>query len=191
MKKRVFAAFCVLCALNLWALSLAEMPSVMQANIDKSRELLKAHGTEKAALEIIEIFDPIFDYELMARLSLSKRYKSLTPAQRAEYNKAFEEQLKFSFTSKLGLYKDQEIKITTTEKSKERVFLHSQMPLNGEQREIVFKFYDKKGDWLIYDVDILGISIIQTYRSQFADLLDTADFKALLDALKATKFEKK
>ena len=192
MKKTLFALLLSLGALNLSALSLQNLQSIMQENIDKSREALKKEqDTDKAAAQIIKIFDPIFDYELMAKLSLSKRYNALTPAQKKEFNKAFEEQLKFSFTSKLGLYKDEDIKVTTMERAKERIFLNSEMVINGEKRAIIFKFYDKKGDWLIYDVDIVGISIIQTYRSQFADLLDKADFNTLLDTLKATKFEKK
>ena len=192
MKKTLFALLLTLGALNLSALSLQNLQSIMQENIDKSREALKKEqDTDKAAQQIIKIFDPIFDYELMAKLSLSKRYNALTPAQKKEFNKAFEEQLKFSFTSKLGLYKDEDIKVTTMERAKERIFLNSEMVINGEKRAIIFKFYDKKGDWLIYDVDIVGISIIQTYRSQFADLLDKADFNTLLDTLKATKFEKK
>ena len=192
MKKTLFALLLTLGALNLSALSLQNLQNVMQENIDKSREALKKEqDTDKAAAQIIKIFDPIFDYELMAKLSLSKRYNALTPAQKKEFNKAFEEQLKFSFTSKLGLYKDEDIKVTTMERAKERIFLNSEMVINGEKRAIIFKFYDKKGDWLIYDVDIVGISIIQTYRSQFADLLDKADFNTLLDTLKATKFEKK
>ena len=192
MKKTLFALLLTLGALNLSALSLQNLQSIMQENIDKSREALKKEqDTDKAAQQIIKIFDPIFDYELMAKLSLSKRYNALTPAQKKEFNQAFEEQLKFSFTSKLGLYKDEDIKVTTMERAKERIFLNSEMVINGEKRAIIFKFYDKKGDWLIYDVDIVGISIIQTYRSQFADLLDKADFNTLLDTLKATKFEKK
>lgn len=192
MKKTLFALLLSLGALNLSALSLQNLQNVMQENIDKSREALKKEqDTDKAAAQIIKIFDPIFDYELMAKLSLSKRYNALTPAQKKEFNQAFEEQLKFSFTSKLGLYKDEDIKVTTMERAKERIFLNSEMVINGEKRAIIFKFYDKKGDWLIYDVDIVGISIIQTYRSQFADLLDKADFNTLLDTLKATKFEKK
>lgn len=189
-KMKKFVLFlCV--ALNLWALPLQTLPQTMQTNIDKSRALLKKEAnTDKAAQQIIALFDKVFDYELMAKLSLSKRYNTLTPAQKSEFNKAFEEQLKVSFTSKLGLYKDEEIKVTTMEKVKERMFLNSQMIINGEVKNIIFKFYDKKGDWLVYDVDILGVSIIQTYRSQFADLLDKADFNTLLDTLKATKFEK-
>lgn len=188
----LFALLLMLGGLNLSALPLQNLQSAMQENIDKSRAALKREqDTNKAAEEIIKIFDPVFDYELMAKLSLSKRYNALTPAQKKEFNKAFEEQLKMSFTSKLGLYKDEDIRVTTIQRVKERIFLNSEMVMSGEKRAIIFKFYDKKGDWLVYDVDIVGISIIQTYRSQFADLLDKADFNALLDTLKATKFEKK
>ena len=101
MKKFVLF-LCV--ALNLWALPLQTLPQTMQTNIDKSRALLKKEAnTDKAAQQIIALFDKVFDYELMAKLSLSKRYNTLTPAQKSEFNKAFEEQLKVSFTSKLGL----------------------------------------------------------------------------------------
>ena len=50
---------------------------------------------------------------------------------------------------------------------------------------IIFKFYDSKGDWRIYDVDILGISVVQTYRSQFNDILTNADFQTLLAKLQS------
>uniref|UniRef100_UPI003A88854D ABC transporter substrate-binding protein n=2 Tax=Helicobacter TaxID=209 RepID=UPI003A88854D len=42
-----------------------------------------------------------------------------------------------------------------------------------------------EGDWKIYDVDILGISVIQTYRSQFSDILAHSDFQTLLAKLKS------
>lgn len=173
------------------ALSLNELESTMQSNIDKARAALKNNAdTAKAAQEIFVIFDPVFDYELMAKISLSKRYNALNAAQKAEFNKAFEAQLKSSFTSKLGLYKDYEIKITDKQSQKDRIFLNSQMIIDGEAKKIIFKFYNKKGDYQIYDVDILGVSIVQTYRSQFADLLENADFDTLIKKLNETKFEK-
>ena len=39
-------------------------------------------------------------------------------------------------------------------------------------------------DQLIYDVDILGVSIIQTYRTQFADILAKESFDNLLEKLR-------
>ncbi|WXG20925.1 ABC transporter substrate-binding protein [Campylobacter concisus] len=46
------------------------------------------------------------------------------------------------------------------------------------------EFYDaKERGWLIYDLDIVGVSIIQTYRSQFGDVLNNGDFNTLLQKL--------
>lgn len=188
MKKLVVLV--VLCVAG-FALSLNEMQSVIQQNIDKSRAFLVQYGEDKnrAANEMFKLFDPIFDYALMAKLSLSKHYDTLSVAQKKEFDEAFEIQLKTTFTNHLSVYKNEDIKVTGKEKVKERIFLNATMLINGEQRAIVFKFYDKKGDWLVYDVDVAGVSIIQTYRSQFADLLEKENFSVLLDRLKAKNFE--
>lgn len=190
MKKMAFLlALCV----GVFALSLDEMQTTMQTSIDKSRALLEQFGEDKsgAANEMFKLFDPIFDYVLMARLSLSKNYDKLSPNEKKEFSQAFEIQLKTTFTNYLSLYKNQEIKVTKKEKVKERVFLNATMLVDNEEKSIIFKFHNKNGDWFVYDVDVLGISIIQTYRSQFADLLAKESFATLLEKLKAKSFDVK
>ncbi|TLD84102.1 ABC transporter substrate-binding protein [Helicobacter sp. MIT 11-5569] len=141
---------------------------------------------EQISKEIFALFDSIFDYSLMAQLSLSKEYKALSQAQQIEYTKAFEQNLKKSFTDKLKLYKDEKIEVVGGEKPKpNRYNLKTSMVLDGKINYIIFKFHDNNGDWKIYDVDILGISIIQTYRSQFSDILAKSDFNTLLNSLQS------
>ncbi|KAA6229841.1 toluene tolerance protein [Campylobacter sp. LR264d] len=173
-------------SLALFGLELNNIESVMQTNIDKSLQILKqTQGDKKqAASTIFAIFDDIIDYKLMARLSLSKYYKNLDSTQQETYNKAFEESLKKSFTDKLSLYKDQTLKVKKGElKNEKRYFLTSAMVIDGEEKNVVFKFYKENNDWLIYDFDVLGISIVQTYRSQFGDILENENFNALLNKL--------
>lgn len=180
-----------LAVLSVFALSLDTMQTTIQSDIDKSRALLEKYGEDKnkAANEMFKLFDPVFDYALMAKLALSKHYDTLSAEQKKEFNNAFEMQLKTTFTNHLSVYKNEDIKVTSKEKVKERIFLNATMLINGEEKKIVFKFYDKKGDWLVYDVDVAGVSIIQTYRSQFADLLEKENFSVLLEKLKAKNFE--
>lgn len=189
MKK--IAPLLALAVMSVLALSLDMMQATIQSNIDKSRALLERYGEDKnkAANEMFKLFDPVFDYALMAKLALSKHYDTLNAQQKKEFNNAFEMQLKTTFTNHLSVYKNEDIKVTSREKVKERIFLNATMLINGEERKIVFKFYDKKGDWLVYDVDVAGVSIIQTYRSQFADLLEKENFSVLLEKLKAKNFE--
>ncbi|TLD85608.1 ABC transporter substrate-binding protein [Helicobacter sp. MIT 05-5294] len=141
---------------------------------------------QQIAKEIFTLFDSIFDYSLMAQLSLSQEYKTLSESQKSEYTRAFEQNLKKSFTDKLRLYKDENMEVVGGEQTKSnRYNLKTTMVLDGKLNSIIFKFYDNKGDWKIYDVDILGISVIQTYRSQFSDILAHSDFQTLLTKLKS------
>lgn len=188
MKKIIL---CLALVLGGFALELNEIQNTMQEKIDKSLKILQNSADKKAAAaEIFTLFDGIFDYELMAKLSLSEHYEKLTDEQRREFAQAFEASLKKSFTDKLELYKDQILKVKSAEqKNEKRYFLTSSMVVDGEEKFIVFKFYNEADNWLIYDVDILGISIIQTYRSQFGDILNNGDFKTLLEKLKTITIE--
>jgi len=104
----------------------------------------------------------------------------------ARFTKAFEAKLKQSYMEKLDLYTDEKIVIKNSEKIKDaRIHLTMHLMRNSEVYEIIYKFYkDKNNEWLIYDVDILGVSIIQTYRTQFADILTRESFEQLLAKLK-------
>ncbi len=172
--------------LNAFALNLDEISSTMQSNIDESLKLLQNTKEDKkqAADGIFKLFDSIIDYKLMAQLSLSKNYSNLNQNQQKQFNKAFEASLKKSFTEKLSLYKDQVLKVKNGElKNEKRYFLTTSMIVDGEEKNIIFKFYNDNNNWLIYDVDVLGVSIVQTYRSQFGDLLANQGFDALLSKL--------
>ena len=178
-----------------FGLEFSAIDSTMEQNIQKTLALLQKNThnapiseakAQEIAKEVFLIYDSIFDYQLMAQLSLSKEYKTLSETQKKEYNQAFEQNLKRSFSDKLRLYKDEEMQVVGGEQTKNnRYNLKTSMVLDGKLNYIIFKFYDNKGDWKIYDVDILGISVIQTYRSQFGDILTNADFQTLLTKLKS------
>lgn len=182
-----------------FGLELNQIQTAMEQNIQKTLAILQKNAAnnpqdskaanaqvEQIAQEIFAMFDSIFDYKLMAQLSLSQNYKTLTKEQQDQYNQAFEQNLKRSFTDKLRLYKDEEMQVVGGEQTKNnRYNLKTSMVLDGKLNYIIFKFYDSKGDWRIYDVDILGISVVQTYRSQFNDILTNADFQTLLAKLQS------
>ena len=49
--------------------------------------------------------------------------------------------------------------------------------------EMVYKFYRTGEGWRIYDVEIAGVSVIQTYRSQFDGLLREGTIDDLIEKL--------
>jgi toluene tolerance protein ttg2D len=135
--------------------------------------------------KIFAVFDPFFDFNQMAKIALSKRYKNLTDEQRTAFGEAFERRLKASYVDKLLGYTDQEIVFKDASKPNAgRYWLNGELLSGGETYGFVYKFYDaKERGWLIYDVEILGVSILQTYRSQFDSLMENESFESLLSKL--------
>ncbi|OCR04990.1 toluene tolerance protein [Helicobacter pullorum] len=171
-----------------FALEFDKIDTTMEKNINQTIHILQTSNKniESIAKEIFTMFDSIFDYHLMAQLSLSKKYKTLSPSQQKEFDVAFEKNLKRSFTDKLHLYKDETMKVLGGQKTKaNRYNLKTSIILDGKIHYITFKFHELNQDWKIYDVDILGISVIQTYRSQFADIISQEGFEKLLQKLES------
>lgn len=175
----IFASF-------LSALSLAQIKPKLESDLNTALAVLHTkESIEEKSKELFLIFDEYFDYPLMARLALGSLYNSLSAEQKEEFNAVFVKRLKFSFSEKLGLYTNQKISITKDERPNEkRYFIHCEIKNeNNETFNIIFKFHQASSDnFLLYDVDILGVSIISTYRAQFEDLKNV-DFSVILDRL--------
>jgi len=188
MKYLIISLFFVI---NTFALSENKIESFMNTNINKVVQILK-NGREnnvskdKLSQEIFEIFDSVFDYKLMARLSVGSRvWKTLNKNQKERFTTLFTNRLKESYKSKLDMYNGQKITVEGIQKIRNnRIHLLSELKGEKQKYDIIYKFYKSKNDqWYIYDVNVLGVSIIQTYRSQFSDELKKMSFDELLKKL--------
>ncbi|MCF6172374.1 MAG: ABC transporter substrate-binding protein [Campylobacteraceae bacterium] len=178
---------------NLFALQENQIQTYMSKNINNVVKILKTSkenniSKEITSQKIFKIFDPVFDYNLMARLALGGRvWRTLNDTQKSEFTKLFIKRLKASYKSKLDLYNGQTITLSGINKiKKNRILLLSELSDKKQKYDITYKFYKaKNAQWYIYDVNILGVSIIQTYRAQFSDELKKMSFDTLLKKLKA------
>lgn len=175
---------------SLFAISANEIKPVMTDRIDKTIVLIKAKKLSKNELEnkIYATFDPLFDYKLMSRLSLGNQFKKLSPKQQDIFAKRFERKQKMAFSDNLKSYTDEIVKVENLKDVKKRKILETKIISSGKVYEIDYKFYDaKQRGWLIYDVSIAGVSIVQSNRNQFKNILDKHSFEELLDLLDKTK----
>ena len=135
--------------------------------------------------EIIKVIDEVFDYELMAKIALGKEtWNSISEDKQKKFAKVFENKLKKSYIEKLELYNNQKVKILGLKPhNNTRLQLETELVGKDSTYKISYNFYNRSKDaeeWLIYDVDLVGVSIIQTYRQQFAGLLKEKTFDEML-----------
>ena len=153
-------------------------------NILKDKSLSKNEKKEG----ILETIDGLFDFSLMARLSLGKKHwKSLSKVKRKEFSELFVERLKLSYLEKLDLYTDEEVVVDEARKTKKnRVEVLTYLVTKDDKKEMIYKLYKtKKKGWMVYDVDVLGVSIVQTYRSQFSGVLKKETMEQLMERMRS------
>ncbi|WP_086247276.1 MlaC/ttg2D family ABC transporter substrate-binding protein [Campylobacter vicugnae] len=190
--KKVFILLFLICSIS-FGIELKSIDDTLKSDFKKALNIMADSkiSKEQKPLELFKLFDAYFDYSLMARLSLSKLYKTLNKAEQDEFIELFVANLKTSFTQKLGYYSDQEIEFVKGElTNKNRYNVHAIIKNKSENYSLIFKFHPANGsDYLIYDVDILGVSIIQSYRSQFSDLSQSAGFNEITKRLQSVSLD--
>jgi phospholipid transport system substrate-binding protein len=141
--------------------------------------------------KIIQAITPMFDFKLMAKLSLGKKWRSLTKEQKNEFIKLYVKRMKKSYSSKLDKYTNEQIVIDKIKQIKKtRVILKTNLISKNDKLEIVYKFYKprkqqkNKNLWLVYDVVIAGVSVIKTDKAQFRAVLKESSIDNLLNKLR-------
>jgi len=148
---------------------------------------------QKLKKKIIDkIMSPIFDSELMAKLVLGRtHWPKLTAPQQKRFTELFAERLKSFYLEKTTLYKNEKVLFKSAVQKIDTVQIPMVLISNNKEAAILYKL--RKMDeadtskmneyWKIYDVEIEGISIILTYRSQFDDILRRGSVEDLLSQL--------
>jgi phospholipid transport system substrate-binding protein len=54
---------------------------------------------------------------------------------------------------------------------------------NGEPAEIDYRLYRTPQGWRLYDLNVLGVWLIQTYRQQFSDKIHESGVDGLIQFL--------
>ncbi len=131
--------------------------------------------------KITEIVMPMFDFSLMAKLSLGKKYwPELSEKKKEEFKGHFVKRLKASYLEKLSLYTDEKIVYKAPINVRNKIHIPTDLISKGNKISMLYKLYKAKSGWKIYDIEIQGVSIIRTYRSQFDQVLRKGNFNDLL-----------
>jgi phospholipid transport system substrate-binding protein len=128
----------------------------------------------------------------MGQLALGRtHWPKLNAAQRERFIQLFVERLKALYLEKTSLYTNEKFVLKPAVFKKDLVQIPMTLISEGKEIAILYKLHklderskDKAaGRWRIYDVEIEGVSILLTYRSQFDDILRHGTVEDLLTQL--------
>jgi phospholipid transport system substrate-binding protein len=140
------------------------------------------------AAKVEKIITPMFDFNVMAKLAIKAHLKNMSTEQKTRYQTLFVKYLKKSYRSKLTLYSDEEVEYKDPLVTRPTLIqIPTEFVSKSRVIEVIYYFRKTKGLWKIYNVNIQGIGLIESYRSQFNEVIQKDGLDALLEQLESSQ----
>lgn len=129
---------------------------------------------------------PHVDLNGMSELVVGKYWAAASPAQRSQFQQEFTQFITRTYSNALSSYDNQKVRFFPIRGgvSGSRVQVNSAIDQNnGQSVSVSYRLTLMGGEWKVYDFSVEGVSIVENYRSQFADVLRTNGLSGLIQQL--------
>lgn len=194
VKKSVIVAIAAVLAITCCAVDLSYADSQptdqLKDTIDKivtllkNEELKKPKNKKERRTEIAAIISQRFDFEEMAKRSLAVHWNDRSPQEQKEFVAIFSTLLQQSYIGKIEAYTNETIVYDKNDVRGNTVSVYTTIKSPNVDIPIVYRMQPEGDKWWVYDVVIEGVSLVNTYRNQFNQIIRKESYTALLDRLK-------
>jgi phospholipid transport system substrate-binding protein len=126
-----------------------------------------------------------FDFSEMARDAIKGSWDQAAPNQRSEFQRLFTELFQDSYTRMvLNFLRQETIDYRGESAEKSGTLVKTAILRANEHIPVDYRLARKGNRWLIRDVDIDGVSIMEHYRSSFRQVIQTNSFDGLLKKMR-------
>jgi len=158
----------------------------------KDRQLSAADREQK----LRSIAESHFDFTEMAKSAIGYHWKTLTPAQQAEFVPLFTTFIEDAYLSRIESYSVEKInqqiqssmiqfiKQTSTGPDYAEVFSTVVLQDRKDPIAVNYEMRHDGNEWKIYDITIDAISVIANYRNQFNRVLNSDGYDKLVSIIR-------
>jgi phospholipid transport system substrate-binding protein len=162
----------------------------VKEKIDAIQKILEDPGLKdrKAArMEfIMNVVDTMVDWHEATKRALGIHWRNRSPQEKEEFIKLFKDLLKRTYSEKLDLYTGQQMVFESENIDNSYAVVKAKIVDKKKGNTISVDFRTlKEGDrWLTYDISVEGISVLNNYRSQFNEIIDSSSYEELVKKMK-------
>jgi phospholipid transport system substrate-binding protein len=141
-------------------------------------------------LAVRKIADELFDFGEIARRALGRYWQPLTEPQRSEFVGLFADLLERSYISKIDLYGGEKIVYNGERVDGDLATVSTKIiTKNGTEVPVDYRLFRRGDRWMVYDINIEGISLVSNYRTQFNKIIQTNGYNSLVERMKVKQNE--
>jgi phospholipid transport system substrate-binding protein len=175
------------------AAATAEAPDVLVKRISQDViETAKADkgiqaGDTKKVMDLVETkILPYVDFQRMTALAAGRFWRDATPEQQKALSEQFRTLLIYTYSGALSQIKNEtvEFKPMRSDPADNEVEVRSQVNMaRGEPILLNYRVAKTPSGWKIYDINVLGAWLVETYKGTFASEISKGGVDGLIKAL--------
>ena len=129
---------------------------------------------------------PHVNFQRMTALAVGRNWRSATPEQQKQLMGEFRVLLLRTYSGALSSVKDQSVRVKPlrADPADTDVIVRSEVVQpRGEPIQLDYRMEKAGEGWKIYDVNVLGVWLVETYRNQFAQEVSARGIDGLIKSL--------
>jgi len=173
----------------------AVQEATIKKTIDAAFAVLKDKslaGKERRAQRLSAlraVADRTFSWAEMARSSLGAQWRGLDGAQRSRFVEVFKEVLAARYMDDIDRFQGTEtVSVDGSAQQGEEVVVHTTLVTGSRERvPIDYRMQAQQGSWMVVDITIEGVSLVNHFRKTFAGALANMTIDQLIERLKGQR----
>ena len=173
----------------------AAQEAIVKKTIDAAFAVLKDRslsGREKRPQRIAAlraVADRAFNWGEMARSSLGAQWRTLDEKQRNRFVEVFKEVLAAQYMDDIDRFQGTEtVTVDGSAQQDEEVVVRTTLVTGSRERvPIDYRMRAQQGSWMVADVTIEGVSLVNHFRKTFAGALANMTIDQLIERLKGQR----
>jgi len=154
-------------------------------NTIKSDKAIQSGDLRKINSLVDQKILPYSDFQKTTRMSMGRNWLKATPAQQALITQEFKTLLIRIYGGALAQVKDQKIQYKPFRASADDtdVIVRTVVIGKGEPIQLDYRLEKTGNAWRVYDINILGAWLVESYRNQFNDQVSKGGIDGLIQFL--------
>ncbi|HEY7433782.1 MAG TPA: ABC transporter substrate-binding protein [Methylomirabilota bacterium] len=130
----------------------------------------------------------VFDFSETAKRALGRHWQGLSEKDRQEFTSLFTDLIERAYISKIERYSGERIAYAGEAVDGALATVRTRfVTKQGTEIPVDYRMQQRGERWLVYDVSVEGVSLINNYRTQFDKIIQTSSYAELLRKMKAAE----
>ncbi len=164
--------------------------SVDVLNTVRADKAIQAGDIDKVIALVDKIVMPNVNFRRMTAAAVGPGWRQATPEQQKRLQDEFKVLLVRTYAGALAQVSDQTVRIKPMRAAADDkdVLVRTEIVGKGDPIQLDYRLEKTPGEgagWKIYNLNVLGVWLVETYRSQFAQEINAKGIDGLIDTLVA------